>query len=132
MPKQLSEAQTKLEDVERQLETAKVEVTKPFAQEAELAEKLERLSALNALLNMDEKGDDALGMDDATDIDNVGEEENESRETSGHDVQKFSAAMADKPVQRTSLKEKLEAFKAKAAGAEKHENSKEKGKEVTM
>ena len=50
------EAQTKLETVEHQLETAKVEVAKPFAQEAELAEKLERLSALNALLNMDEKG----------------------------------------------------------------------------
>ena len=79
MPKQLAEAQTKLETVERQLETAKVEVTKPFAQEAELAEKLERLSALNALLNMDEKGGDALGMDDAP------EEENEGQETSGHD-----------------------------------------------
>ena len=61
MPKQLMEAQTKLETVEHQLETAKVEVTKPFAQEAELAEKLERLSALNALLNMDENG---IDMDD--------------------------------------------------------------------
>ena len=40
------------------------EVTKPFAQEAELAEKLERLSALNALLNMDEKGNDGIDMDD--------------------------------------------------------------------
>ena len=60
MPKQLAETQTKLESVERQLETAKIEVEKPFAQEAELAEKLDRLSALNALLNMDEKGD-ALG-----------------------------------------------------------------------
>ena len=57
-------AQTKLETVEHQLETAKVEVTKPFAQEAELAEKLERLSALNALLNMDEKGNDGIDMDD--------------------------------------------------------------------
>ena len=46
MPKQLDEAQTKLETVERQLETAKVEVTKPFAQESELAEKLERLVQL--------------------------------------------------------------------------------------
>ncbi len=64
MPKQLAEAQTQLENVERQLETAKTEVTKPFAQEAELTEKLERLSALNALLNMDEKGDDALGLAD--------------------------------------------------------------------
>ena len=147
MPKQLSEAQTKLETVERQLETAKVEVTKPFAQEAELAEKLERLSALNALLNMDEKGDDALGMDDTTDIDNVGEEENESRETSGHDVQKSgqeeksstnglkpAAAMADKPVQRASLKEKLEAFKVIAAGgdAEKAMPKKEKEKAETL
>ena len=166
MPKQLSEAQTKIETVERQLETAKVEVTKPFAQEAELAEKLERLSALNALLNMDEKGDDALGMDDAP------EEENEGQETSGHNVQKLgqeenpeteesvadaptpypvenarhnyavdngnpqglklTAGMADKPVQRASLKEKLEAFKVKAAGTEKQENRKEKGKEVAM
>ena len=163
MPKQLAEAQTKLETVERQLETAKVEVTKPFAQEAELAEKLERLSALNALLNMDEKGDDALGMDDAP------EEENESRETSGHDVQKSGqeekagirenvsdaptpypvenarhnyavdngnpqglklvAAMADKPVQRTSLKEKLETFKVKAAGGDAEKAMPKKAKE---
>ena len=48
MTKELAEASTKLENVERQLETAKVEVTKPFAQEAELSEKLDRLSALNA------------------------------------------------------------------------------------
>ena len=54
----------KLENVEHQLETAKVEVTKPFAQEAELAEKLERLTELNALLNMDEKGGDGIDMDD--------------------------------------------------------------------
>ena len=133
-------------------------------------EKMERLSTLNALLNMDEKGDDALGMDDAP------EEENEGQETSGHDVQKpgqeepiserpemeekaanipipypvenarhnytvengnpqgvkLVASMADKPVQRASLKEKLEAFKVKAAGSERKENLKEKGKEVMM
>ncbi len=163
MPKQLAEAQTKLENVERQLETAKVEVTKPFAQEAELAEKMERLSALNALLNMDEKGDDALGMDDAP------EEENEGQETSGHDVQKLgqeektetresvadaptpypvenarhnyavdnsnpqglilTAGMADKPVQRASLKEKLEAFKVKAAGGDAEKAMPKKAKE---
>ena len=45
---------------------------------------------------------------------------------------KHAAAMADKPVQRVSLKEKLEAFRVKAAGAEKQENRREKGKEVTM
>ena len=136
MPKQLSEAQTKLENVERQLETAKVEVTKPFAQEAELAEKLERLSALNALLNMDEKGDDALGMDD-----DAPGEENDVKETSGHDVQKSMAgdgspqrarpvaAMADKPVQRASLKEKLEAFKVRAAGGDTEKNMPQKAKD---
>lgn len=64
MPTQLEEAQTKLSNVEHQLETAKAEVDKPFPQEAELSEKLERLAELNALLNMDEKGDDAIGMDD--------------------------------------------------------------------
>lgn len=64
MPTQLEEAQTKLSNVEHQLETAKAEVDKPFPQEAELSEKLERLAELNSLLNMDEKGDDAIGMDD--------------------------------------------------------------------
>ncbi len=64
MGKQLEEAVAKLENVEHQLETAKVEVVKPFPQEAELAEKLDRLAELNALLNMDEKGDDAVDVDD--------------------------------------------------------------------
>ena len=59
MPKQLEEIRTKLDTTKRQLESAKQEVTKPFAQEQELREKLDRLTALNALLNMDEKGDQA-------------------------------------------------------------------------
>ena len=50
-------AKTQLANVETQLETAKVEVTKPFKQEQELSEKLNRLNELNALLNMDETGD---------------------------------------------------------------------------
>ena len=163
MPKQLAEAKTKLETVERQLETAKAEVNKPFAQEAELAEKLERLSALNALLNMDEKGDNALGMDDSPDIDKAGEEEKEGQDTSGHDVQKqgqeeaaadmpipypvenarhnyavdngnrqglkLAAAMADKPAQRTSLKEKLEAFKREVAGGNMEKTMPKRGKD---
>ncbi len=174
MPKKLADAEGRLETVERQLETAKNEVTKPFAQESELAEKLERLSALNALLNMDEKGDDAIGMDDAP------EEENKDREgaepyapgsMAGHtgtpecggseesaeepgknetgpywhpmenagrndaadngNPQGFqpAAAVGDKPAQKVSLKEKLAAFKAKAAGMEKPEKQREKGKE---
>ena len=64
MTGKMSDIEKKLSNVEHQLETAKVEVTKPFPQEQELKEKLERLSELNALLNMDEKGDDAVGMED--------------------------------------------------------------------
>lgn len=43
----------KLEDLEKQLETARLEVQKPFAKETELNEKLVRVEQLNALLNMD-------------------------------------------------------------------------------
>ena len=56
MEKKMEACEEKLAAVQAQLETAKVEVTKPFAQEGELAEKLERLNWLNAQLNMDEKG----------------------------------------------------------------------------
>ena len=60
MDKELSEARTKLENVSHQLETAKIEVQKPFSAEQELKEKMERLAALDALLNMDEKGEDVV------------------------------------------------------------------------
>ena len=143
MTKELAEASTKLENVERQLETAKVEVTKPFAQEAELSEKLDRLSALNALLNMDEKGDDGIGMED--DKSELGTEQvadtrkpypientrhNYAVENGNTQGMRLTAAMADKPAQRVSLKEKLETMKVKAAG-NNIENSvqRDKGKE---
>ena len=56
MAGKLSEAETKLNNVTHQLETAKMEVQKPFPAEEELKEKMERLAELDALLNMDEKG----------------------------------------------------------------------------
>lgn len=68
MGNELSETERKLENVEHQSETAKSEVQKPFAQETELAEKLDRLNALNALLNMDEKGDEAVSMDEEENV----------------------------------------------------------------
>ena len=55
MAGELSEAETKLDNVTHQLETAKLEVQKPFPAEEELKEKMERLAELDALLNMDEK-----------------------------------------------------------------------------
>ena len=57
MAGKLSEAETKLNNVIHQLETAKMEVQKPFPAEKELKEKMERLAELDALLNMDEKGE---------------------------------------------------------------------------
>ena len=66
MPAQLEEAQTKLSNVEHQLETAKAKVNKPFVQKAEFSEKLDCLTVLNALLNMDEKGNDVIDMDEET------------------------------------------------------------------
>ena len=56
MEKKMEACEEKLAAVQGQLETAKVEVTKPFAQEGELTEKLERSNWLNAQLNIDEKG----------------------------------------------------------------------------
>ena len=64
---QLEGAQRKLETLQDQLETARAQVEKPFEKEAELAEKLERLTELNALLNLDEHGSmDAVGIDEVT------------------------------------------------------------------
>ena len=68
------------------------------ALEAELSEKLDRLTALNAFLNMDEKGNDAIGMDEE------GQEAEPERK------------LADRPAERTSLKGKLSEMKARVSG----------------
>ena len=61
----LKKMENALETLEQQLAQAKEEAKRPFAQEAELAEKSARLAELNSLLNMDEKGsEDALGVDE--------------------------------------------------------------------
>ena len=128
MPTQLEEAQTKLSNVEHQLETAKAEVDKPFPQETELSEKLERLAELNSLLNMDEKGNDAIGMDDdATepekpqeDVKTVDKKRNEvadmpaKQSNLGNSVS--DSKLTDRPAERTSLQEKLAAMKARVSG----------------
>lgn len=133
--------QTKLETVEHQLETAKVEVTKPFAQEVELVEKLDRLSALNALLNMDEKGSDGMDMDDELEAPESEKEVADhpakniplAEKTMGIEQNKSIRQYADAPAERTSLKAKLETMKAKVAGGETEKSmpQKTKGKEET-
>ena len=62
--RKLAESEQKLETVQQQLATAQEEVKKPFPKEAELNEKMERLSELNALLNMDEKGNETIMADE--------------------------------------------------------------------
>ena len=62
--RKLTESEQKLETVQQQLATAQEEVKKPFPKEAELNEKIERLSELNALLNMDEKGNETIMTDE--------------------------------------------------------------------
>lgn len=151
----------KLENVEHQLETAKVEVTKPFAQEAELAEKLERLTELNALLNMDEKGSDGIDMDDEPETDSGEQQEIDieemqdsveavadesfkptfnravSEKVAEHGKERM---LADSPRGRISIKEKLAEMTAKlgkdkAYGQktpEKPDISKGKGKEESL
>ena len=142
MPAQLEEAQTKLSNVEHQLETAKAEVDKPFQQEAELSEKLERLAELNALLNMDEKGDDAIGMDDEAtepekpheDVKSVDEKEDEvadipiKQSNFAKTAPEEERRLADRPAERTSLQEKLAAMKARVSGTPAGRDAADKAK----
>ena len=128
IPAQLEEAQTKLSNVEHQLETAKAEVDKPFQQEAELSEKLERLAELNSLLNMDEKGDDAIGMDDEAAEPEKPQETVKTVDNKRDEVADMPAKqsnlgktamggkLSDRPAERTSLQEKLAAMKARVSG----------------
>ena len=52
---QIPDAKLRIEDIEKQLETAKIEVQKPFPKEEELKEKMKKLEELNILLKLDEK-----------------------------------------------------------------------------
>ena len=67
MAGELSEAETKLNNVAHQLETAKIEVLKPFPREEELQAKLARLEELNALLNMDKREPEIVAETEAPD-----------------------------------------------------------------
>ena len=55
IPDRFLHCQERLETLKEQLETAKLEVQKPFAQEEELQQKTARLGELKAMLDMDKK-----------------------------------------------------------------------------
>ena len=57
----LADTKNILENTEKQFETAKQEIEKPFAKEEELRAKTARLDELNILLNMDKKENEIVG-----------------------------------------------------------------------
>ena len=68
IPSHLAKAEERLETLYGQMATAKLELAKPFEQEGELKAKEERLSELNALLNMDaDKDGGERGFSDIVD-----------------------------------------------------------------
>ena len=109
--RKLTESEQKLETVQQQLATAQEEVKKPFPKEAELNEKMERLSELNALLNMDEKGNETILADE-----DIGREESsvDSRENVEEKELPETAAKIHKP----SILELLKQEKAQQNTAE--------------
>ena len=57
----LADTKNSLENTEKQFETAKQEIEKPFTKEEELRAKTARLDELNILLNMDKKENEIVG-----------------------------------------------------------------------
>ncbi|MCD8151266.1 MAG: SNF2-related protein, partial [Clostridiales bacterium] len=90
IPAQLKKAEERLETLQGQMESAKEEVQRPFAQAEELRTKEERLTELNALLNMDSGSG------------------NREAEIDGGSKEKLSA---DRPARKGSVMEKLQQMK---------------------
>ena len=97
---------------------------------------------LHALLNMDEKGNDGIDMDDEPEAPKSEKEVADrpakniplTEKAVGTEQDKGIRQYADAPAERVSLKVKLEAMKAKVAGedTEKPMLQKVKGKEETL
>ena len=109
--RKLTESEQKLETVQQQLATAQEEVKKPFPKEAELNEKMERLSELNALLNMDEKGNETIMADE-----DIGREGN-STDSRDAVEEKELPETADR-IHKPSILERLKQEKAQQNTAE--------------
>jgi len=60
IPQEMERCKRSLEDLHHQMDEARLEADKPFAQEQELKEKSERLAELDALLNMDKRQPETL------------------------------------------------------------------------
>lgn len=101
IPNLLAKAEERLATLHTQMESAKVELATPFAQAGELKAKEERLSELNALLNME-----------------TGNEEKAERGYSDIDDDEDTRMSADRPAARPSIMDRLHKMqdRAKAHG----------------
>ena len=114
--KKLAESEQKLETVQQQLATAQEEVKKPFPKEMELNEKMERLSELNALLNMDEKGNETILADEDIGTEKIPDRDS-SRKEEVRDTDRNLQETADK-VHKPSILERLKQEKARQLAPE--------------
>ena len=114
--KKLAESEQKLETVQQQLATAQEEVKKPFPKEIELNEKMERLSELNALLNMDEKGNETILADEDIGTEKIPDRD-ASRKEEVRDADRNLQETADK-VHKPSILERLKQEKARQLAPE--------------
>ena len=114
--KKLAESEQKLETVQQQLATAQEEVKKPFPKETELNEKIERLSELNALLNMDEKGNETILADEDIGTEKIPDRD-ASRKEEVRDADRNLQETADK-VHKPSILERLKQEKARQLAPE--------------
>lgn len=114
IPNHLTKAEERLGTLHTQMETAKSELAKPFAQEGELKAKEERLSELNALLNMD-----------------AGNEGGE-RGFSDIDDEEDSRISADRPAPKPSVIDRLRQMQSKVneQKGEKAEPAKKREQEI--
>lgn len=99
-----SKIEHNLEDLKAQLEIAKKEFEKPFEQETELAQAVERLNEVNVLLSISEKGDIITELE-------------EGMETASSEIQ---------PVEATKEGSKSNRLDAMLKDAEKRVNAQEK------
>ena len=122
--KKLAESEQKLETVQQQLATAQEEVKKPFPKETELNEKMERLSELNALLNMDEKGNETILADEDIGTEKIPDRD-DSRKEEVQDADRNLQETADK-VHKPSILERLKQEKARQLAPEQTGTAKPK------
>jgi hypothetical protein len=117
LPERLSSAKSTLENLNKQVDAAKLELNKPFGQEAELQEKETRLALLNADLKIDGDGGfdilndtDSRGDQDDTGlvepVSDVDEETGQSSELTTDDVRSYYDFANKRDSQTASAKSK--------------------------